>query len=206
MTQSIILACGNPLRGDDGAALQIACNLQEGYAEPETEIRCAQQWTPELAESISHSELAIFVDASATIPAGHLQLQKITCGPAKTRVITHSMDPCTLLGLARELFGAAPCRAFLLTIGAETFELGEGLSPAVKHAVPAAMDQIKALLSGVRLPEGEALPPAVNYWNREWLRTCDLSRDWAVISYQFSVISKGKAVRFGGGSRVARGM
>lgn len=70
MSHTIILACGNPLRGDDGIALHIACRLQDGYCDPKTEIRCAQQWTPELAERISKADLAIFVDESATAHAG----------------------------------------------------------------------------------------------------------------------------------------
>lgn len=160
MTQSIILACGNPLRGDDGVALQIACGLQEGYSDPETEIRCAQQWTPELAEDLSKSELAIFVDASTTVPAGRMQLRTISCTEGQTRLMTHSMDPCSLLSLARELYGRAPARAFLLTVGGECFEHGERLSPAVQDAIPAAVVQIKAIVSGVTLPQAEALPPA----------------------------------------------
>lgn len=159
---SMILACGNPLRGDDGVALHIACCLQQGYGDPETEIRCAQQWTPELAERISKTDLAIFIDASATLTPGEIQLIPLASSEDRTAVTTHSMDPATLLGLAHELYGSAPERAFLLTIGGESFEHGNQFSRAVRQAIPEALTRIKALLSGVTLPNPDAPPPRAN--------------------------------------------
>jgi len=153
MTQSIILACGNPLRGDDGAALRVVCGLQEGYTDPETEICCAQQWTPDLAESISKSQLAIFVDASAAIPPGAIRLVALSGRREPPGLTTHSLSPERLLELSLELFQKVPERAFLLTIGGASFEHGDQLSDSVQKAVPAACNQLKALLSGVTLPD-----------------------------------------------------
>ena len=152
MVQSIILACGNPLRGDDGVALRVVCNLQDSYADPETEICCAQQWTPELAESISKSQLAIFVDASAAIPPGEIRLQPVSDRHEPPGLTTHSLSPAGLLELSFELFQKVPERAFLLTIGGVSFDHGDQLSEPVQKAVPAACNQLKALLSGVSLP------------------------------------------------------
>lgn len=162
MAQSIVLACGNPLRGDDGVALQVVCSLQHGYTEPDTEIRCAQQWTPELAERISKSDLVIFVDASAVIPPGEMRLEAISARQEHPSVATHSLNPEQLLTLAHELYQKAPERAFLLTIGGRSFDHGDQLSDVVRHAVPAACNQIKALLSGVSLPDTETLRPTTN--------------------------------------------
>jgi len=153
MTRSIILACGNPLRGDDGVAPQIARNL-EPDAGPGTEVLCVHQWTPELAESLSKSELAIFVDASAAIAAGEIYLQEISARSEKAGVTTHSLNPRRLLALARELYQKEPERAFLLTVGGASFEYGAQLSDVVRRAVPAACNQVKALLSGGVLPAG----------------------------------------------------
>ena len=152
MTQSIILACGNPLRGDDGVALRVVCGLQEGYSDPETEICFAQQWTPDLAESISKSRLAIFVDASAAIPPGEIRLVPVCGRHEPPGLTTHSLSPERLLELSLELFQRVPDRAFLLTIGGASFEHGEQLSDPVQRAVPAACNQLKALLSSVTLP------------------------------------------------------
>jgi hydrogenase maturation protease len=155
MTQSIILACGNPLRGDDGVALQIASCLQEGYTEPDIETYCVQQWTPELAESISKADLAIFVDASTSIPAGKMRLEEVYASAGHAGTTTHSLSPGELLVLARELYQRAPARAYLLTVGGESFEHGHQLSDVVRQAIPAACNEIRALLSGVSLPDAE---------------------------------------------------
>ena len=158
--RSLILACGNPLRGDDGVALRIVCSLQGGYADFDTEICCAQQWTPELAESLSKAELAIFVDASAAIPPGELRLEQVSARDEHAGATTHSLNPEQLLTLALQLYQTVPERAFLLTIGGSSFEHGHQLSAVVRQAIPAARNQIKALLSGVSLPLSEALPVA----------------------------------------------
>lgn len=155
MSHSIILACGNPLRGDDGIALHIARRLREGLCDPETEIHCAQQWTPELAESISRAQLAIFVDASATVPPGEIHLTQVFSAKDRPGVTTHSFSPARLLVLARELYQRGPERAFLLTIGGESFEHSHQFSQCVRRAIPAALTQINALLSGVTLPKTE---------------------------------------------------
>ena len=146
MSQTVIVACGNPLRGDDGIALHIACSLRERYCDPEVEIRCAQQWTPELAERISKADLAIFVDASATIPAGEIQLQPVPSAkdwPGATNLLS----PAQLLTLARELYEKVPERAFLLTIGGESFGHGEEFSRPVPAGHPCCADEIRALIS-----------------------------------------------------------
>ena len=162
MSRTIILACGNPLRGDDGIAWHIARCLQRGYGDAETEICCAQQWTPELAERISKASLAIFVDASAALPPGKIRLQPVSSSKDSPGATTHSLSPAQLLTLADELYERVPERAFLLTIGGASFEHGDKLSPLVRLVIPKALAQIRALVSGVTWSEPGALPPSVN--------------------------------------------
>jgi Ni,Fe-hydrogenase maturation factor len=50
------------------------------------------------------------------------------------------------MSLAHELFGGAPERAYLITIGGSSFEHGSEFSDAVRRAVPAALQQIQELL------------------------------------------------------------
>jgi len=45
-----------------------------------------------------------------------------------------------------------PSRAFLVTIGAQSFELSEELSEPVRLAIPEVIERIKAILSGISLP------------------------------------------------------
>src|SRR5271166_4276870 len=153
MNRALILACGNPLRGDDGIAVVLAHYLRDEFCEPETEIQSLHQWTPELAESISQSDIVLFLDASATLQPGNVQLKKVRAAGEFSSSMTHSMSPETLLGLAAQLYSSAPERAYLLTIGGESFDHADQLSAPVRSAIPRALNLIKAALSDVSVPE-----------------------------------------------------
>lgn len=153
MIRALVLARGNPQRGDDAAGLEVANGLRSGLCDPATEVFSHQQWMPELAEQISKAELVIFVDASADLPPGTIACQKLQPAPHSPRSITHQTSPESLLRLARELYGQHPADAYLVTIGGASFELSEKLSDTVRHAIPHAVERIKALLSGVTVPE-----------------------------------------------------
>jgi hydrogenase maturation protease len=158
MMRALVLACGNPQRGDDSAALHIADCLRSVLSDPETGIQSQQQWTPELAEPISEAEIVIFVDAAAGMPPGEIACRLLKPTQHILTSITHHTSPESLLWLAGELYGKHPPRAYLLTVGGASFELSEELSDLVRHAVPRAADHIKALLSGVAASEGPLAP------------------------------------------------
>lgn len=153
MNRALVLACGNSLRGDDGAALHIVRGLQQGGCEPETLIHFEHQWTPELAEAISETDLVIFVDTSVALAPGEIACQRLNPIHKSTASSSHQTTPASLLALAEELYKAHPARAFLVTIGGASFALSEELSEPVREAIPHAVESIKALLSGVTLPE-----------------------------------------------------
>jgi hydrogenase maturation protease len=155
VNRALILACGNSLRGDDAVALHVARELRAGLCEPETVIQATTQWAPEEAEPISEAELVIFVDASAVLQAGEVQCKRISPKPDAPNRFSHSSSPEGLLVLAKQLYGEVPSSAFLITIGAQSFEFSEELSESVKLAIPEALAQIKAILSGVSLPSEE---------------------------------------------------
>lgn len=152
MNRALILACGNQLRGDEGIAVVLAHYLRNEFCEPETEIQSLHQWTPELAESISHSDIVLFLDASATLQPGKVQLKRVKAAGEFCSSMKHSMSPETLLALAAQLYSSAPERAYLLTIGGESFDHADQLSAPVRSAIPHALDLIKAALSGVSVP------------------------------------------------------
>jgi hydrogenase maturation protease len=152
MTRALVLACGNSLRGDDGAALHVARELGSGLCELETAIHSSTQWTPELAESISAADVVIFVDASAVVPPGVVQTRKVSPIPDAPGSLSHRTSPAGLLALAKRVYGMIPSRAFLITIGAKSFELSEELSEPVRLAIPEVIERIKAILSGISLP------------------------------------------------------
>lgn len=153
MNHALVLACGNPLRGDDGIAVVLARYFRAEFCEPATDIQSSQQWTPELAEPISQSDIVLFLDASATLPPGKIQFNKVEPAREVSSTMTHSMRPEALLALSALLYSRTPERAYLLTIGGESFDYPDHLSEPVRSAIPVALDLIKAALSGVSLPE-----------------------------------------------------
>jgi hydrogenase maturation protease len=161
MNHALVLACGNSLRGDDGLAVAIARFLHAGFCDPRTEILASQQWTPELAEPISRADLVIFLDASVSLSPGSIRLQSVAPAAPRPGSLTHSVTPGALLGLAKQLYERVPERAYLLTVGGESFEYPERLCHSVLRAIPAVLTQIKALLSCVSLPLAEFQSPSV---------------------------------------------
>jgi hydrogenase maturation protease len=145
---SILLACGNALRGDDGIALYLAHQLYGTICDAETAIVCSHQWLPEQAEDLSRANLAVFVDASVMVPAGEIQVLPVTVGKEIAGTTSHSVSPERLMRLAQDIFGAAPEKAFLVTIGGTSFEPGSEFSAPVRMAISAALRQIQELLAG----------------------------------------------------------
>ena len=159
--RALVLTCGNPQRGDDGVAAQVADALRSGFCDAETTVRSGQQWLPEMAELISEAELVIFVDASLDLKPGEVRSEELKARPTSPHAFTHSMTPAGLLSLSKQLYGRAPNSAFLVTIGGESFELSEELSEVARHAIPDALGQIKAILSGV------SVPPHTGNWEKK---------------------------------------
>jgi len=142
MAQALILACGNSLRGDDAIALKIAEALEIGPSWPDMRVVAAHQLTPEMAEAISQAEIVIFVDASATTPPGTVLFEPILPSRVTPDTFTHDLDPRALLTLAQTLYGSSPAHAFTLNVGAESFELREGLTESVRASIPEAVHTI----------------------------------------------------------------
>lgn len=150
---TLILACGNPVRGDDAVALYVASTLREQLAGPELIVHTVQQWTPELAEPLSRCDLAIFLDASARFSPGFVHSESLTPSLGENQApLTHSCNPALLLLMSRQFYGRVPKRSYLLTIGAQSFAFSFLLSTAVERAIPDALSRINALLSGATYP------------------------------------------------------
>jgi len=153
MKTTLILACGNPLRGDDALALHLARSLREEFAGPEVIVHATQQWTPELAEPLSHCDLAIFLDASTRFSPGFIHCESVTPYAGEEHaLLTHSCGPGLLLLMSAKLYQRVPQRAFLLTVGAQSFAFSFSLSTPVQQALPEALAHIRAILSGATYP------------------------------------------------------
>lgn len=142
---ALLLACGNCLRQDDGVGLRIAEAAEHLFPESQLRIIAAQQFTPEMADDLARTDLAIFVDANAADEPGSIRFMPLAARDESPE--THRLDPSALLSLAEAVCGHAPARAFLLTVGAGCFEYSEELSGPVRQAVPRALRLLSSLVA-----------------------------------------------------------
>lgn len=136
----LIIGLGHPLRRDDGVGLWIAQNLEEREG---VKILGAQELTPELIPQVAAADVVIFVDARAG--AGPVRWERIKAG--RTPALTHTLTPHGLLAWTAQLFGVAP-EAWLVTVPARDFSLGQGFSPRTRLAAEALLRRLKAYLGG----------------------------------------------------------
>ena len=140
-TRCLILACGNTLREDDGVGPFLADWAAEHWRDdPRVSVLCDHQWTPEMAEEVAAFGMVIFVDCSLDQAPGQVALRELSPAPLKPGLVTHHLGAAELLSVAQDLYGRQPLNAYLLTIGAASIELGEGLSPDVRDAMPHTKD------------------------------------------------------------------
>lgn len=152
----LVVGYGNPLRSDDGVGPVVAQRLVADARLPGADIRAEHQLTPELALDASRSSLVVLVDAAEGSPPGEVASRWVAGGGADAQAgppLTHHLDPASLLGLSRELFGTAP-PLVVVSVGTATTDVGEGLSPAVADAVGRAADAVVALVVEHRAREG----------------------------------------------------
>jgi hydrogenase maturation protease len=145
----LVIGYGNTLRRDDGIGPRVAELLADDPRLAGAAVLARHQLTPELAADIAEAALVVLVDASETEPPGRIAVRRLAGGHATAEAAgggaggpwTHHVDAGSLLALARELWAAEP-DAFVVAVGVETIELGEGLSPAVERALPEVVETV----------------------------------------------------------------
>ena len=147
-SQVLVIAYGNPLRSDDGVAWRAAAALQTILSPEEAEILILHQLGPELAESVSHSQCVIFVDAAAGPGRpGEIEVKELSptnSEAAESVGFCHAVSPANVLALAAQLYKATP-KAFSVTVVGENFQHGESLSLPVEAALPLLLARIREL-------------------------------------------------------------
>ena len=148
---NLVIGYGNTLRSDDGLGPAAAHALAAQGGLPDTEIIALFQLAPELAEPISRAEAVVFVDASAIDSGepGTVRETRLTLPDdphLDPGAFTHSVTPLLLVVAAQGLYGRAPASAWLITVSAASFALGEGLSAPVQAALSRVVSRVEALL------------------------------------------------------------
>ncbi len=136
----LIIGYGNELRSDDYVGRRVAQELAR-RGMPAIDVN---QLTPELAERISQVKTVCFIDASAVLEPGAIQVREVH--EVSNRTVDHHIDPGALLRLCRELCGRSPT-ALIVTIGVESFEFGIGLSNTALEAVQIIVDSMPMILN-----------------------------------------------------------
>lgn len=146
----LILAVGNPSRGDDALGplfLERLAELQEQHGDDwnEVELLIDFQLQIEHAVDLENRALALFVDASVSCPAPYqfTRLQPIR----DASYTSHALSPAAVLHVYQQINLSPPPPAFQLAIRGEAFELGESLSAAAGTHLMAALEFAGQLLA-----------------------------------------------------------
>ncbi|TAE61920.1 MAG: hydrogenase maturation protease [Nostocales cyanobacterium] len=142
-TTAIVIGYGNELRGDDAVGQRIARTIKSKGLSSVNSI-AVHQLTPELAELLATSKLAIFVDACVNFSSNQVQVKSLIPSDAKP-VNGHIFNPELLLYLAEYLYGNSP-EAWLITVPGVNFELSEHISPTAEKGIATALSKIMEIL------------------------------------------------------------
>jgi hydrogenase maturation protease len=156
----LVLAIGNPSRGDDALGpafldrLAVAC--ADAIAAGALELMTDFQLQIEHALDLVGRARVIFVDASVAA-APPFTFARLTAAP-DGGASTHAMSPAAVLDTYARIVGPPP-EAWLLAIRGASFELGEDLSAAAAAHLEAAVEFARATIDQ---PPAAALAAAIS--------------------------------------------
>jgi hydrogenase maturation protease len=141
MGKVLIIGYGNPLRSDDGFGWHASLMIAQELAGHNAKVITCHQLTPELAEPLSQSSHAIFIDADAEGEPGEIHWREVQPQAPSPSALTHTCSPAGLLSSAARLYGRCP-HAIAVTVSAQSFEFGDSLTPVVSAALPKVVKQV----------------------------------------------------------------
>jgi hydrogenase maturation protease len=131
----LVLAVGNPSRGDDAIGPILAARL-EALALADVEVIGDFQLAPEHALDLVGREKVIFVDAGEGTPEP-FELRRVEA-KADFTYTSHALSPEAVLAIYARVTGEAPPEAWVLCVRGDTFELGEPLTAKAAERLEAA--------------------------------------------------------------------
>jgi hydrogenase maturation protease len=158
----LVMACGNPSRGDDALGLLLLEFIEQQADLSAIELISDFQLQIEHALDLQHRDLVLFVDASVSA-ATAFQLQELRAEQDNSYT-SHAMSPAAVLQVYQNITRQPPPPCFLLSIQGISFELGEPLSETAQYNLDQACQFSRQLL---------AEPFAMN-WRQKLV--CGLSR------------------------------
>lgn len=152
---TLVVAVGNPSRGDDAAGPLLAERLSSwlngdgGACLHDLTILCDQQLMVEHAYDLRGRDRVLFIDAAAR-QWEPVQWQRIEASAGGPAISSHQCTPSQLLHLCTHTLQITPPCAWLLSLRGEDFELGAPVSATMQAAMDQAWD---AILAWVATPE-----------------------------------------------------
>jgi hydrogenase maturation protease len=146
---ALVVGYGNPLRSDDGVGWHAARLLATDPRLDGARVLARHQLAPELAEDVSRASLVVLVDAAIDGDPGSVSVRQIAPPPPAPITWSHHLDPETLAGLAEALYGAVP-PIVLVSVAAESFAAGDGLSSPLRQALPEVVEVVTGVVTGQR--------------------------------------------------------
>jgi hydrogenase maturation protease len=138
----LVIAVGNPSRGDDALGPMLAERL-EAWAAPDVEVLTDFQLQVEHALDLAGRELVIFIDAGVATWAPY-EVRSVEPDGSPTHT-SHALSPETVLAVCARLVDTPLPVALLLCVRGESFGLGEPLSAAGRRHVEAAWPELQHL-------------------------------------------------------------
>ncbi len=141
--KTILIAIGNTLRGDDGAAHRVLELLGDL---PGVGTLAVHQLTPENAAEIASADQVFFVDAD--IRPGEPAIEELGTELPAHSPFGHTMTPAEIAALSRTLFNFQG-KAFLVRVPCQDFSQREALSREAEKNAKEAAAILRRKLSGI---------------------------------------------------------
>ena len=140
----LLFGYGNLSRGDDALGPLLLEYVENHCDLEKIEILSDFQLQIEHALDLENRSLVLFVDASVScVGAFDFAVLK----PARDKsYTTHAMSPAAVLDVYQSIKKQTPPPCFLLSIKAEKFELGEGLSANAEQHLAASVSICRAII------------------------------------------------------------
>jgi hydrogenase maturation protease len=146
----LVIGYGNPGRLDDGLGPALAEMLARRSL-PGVTVDADYQLTVEDAAAVAEHDVVVFADAAVSGTAPFWVRRVMPA--ARWSFSTHSVEPESVLGMAREMFGATTCGYALGIRGYAFDEFGEALTPQAKANLEAAVAYLALALQNGNLRE-----------------------------------------------------
>jgi hydrogenase maturation protease len=148
----LVFGYGNLSRGDDALGPLLLDYIEKHCDLSKIELLTDFQLQIEHALDLEHRSLVIFVDASVAC-INSFDFSQLTAARDKSYT-THAMSPAAVLAVYVSIKKQSPPPCFLMSIKAESMELGAGLSIAAENNLQQACLFVKKLLQ----------QPNLEYW------------------------------------------